>query len=118
MTLSYFAAPGIAGPGYGILTDKKIREIENIVCKLNGEDPKNVKKRSRTRNRVLSRQMIFLLLRKHTDLTLLQMGNLYGLEDHSTVTHGIGALNDLMYTDPKVKKQVEYIDKIITEAAK
>lgn len=115
ISISYFSAPGVTGPGYGISTDKKIREIEKLVCDLNGEDPKHIKKRSRTRNRVLARQMIFYLLRRHTSLTLLQMGNLYGLQDHSTVTHGIGALNDLMYTDPLVKKQVDSIDKAVTE---
>lgn len=113
--LNYFAAPGTTGPGFGIFTDRKIRQIEDLVCQFTGETPKTIHLRSRNRNRVLSRQMMFCFLRVYTKLTLVEIGHYYGLQDHSTVVHGCQALKDLMYTQPDIKKQVDYIDNILKE---
>lgn len=112
---SYYAAPGISGPGFGMITDRKILRIEELVCDTTGETPKSIKKRSRTRNRVLSRQMMFYFLRRYTNLMLVEMGQLYGLQDHSTVVRATAALKNLMFSDPAIKNQVEWIDNILKE---
>lgn len=115
MTISYFAAPGTRGEGFGIFTDKKIMQIEELVCQATGETPKTVKSRSRARNKVLSRQMIFYFLKKYTKLTLMEIGHMYGLQDHSTVLYGMATLKNLMFSEPHLKTQVDYIDNILKE---
>ena len=112
--VSYFIAPGINGPGFGYLTDRKIREIEFLVCEANGETPERIKQRSRTRGRVLSRHMIFYFLRQHTTLTCAQIGHLYGIMDHSTVLHGIRTLEGLIFSEPHIKKQMQLIGNKLT----
>ena len=98
---------------HGIFTQKKIDKIESVVCEYNGETPERIKEKCRLRSIVLSRHIIFFLLRKHTLLTLNEIAHYYGLKDHSTVIHGIKALEDRMFSEPFLKKQVSQMSLLV-----
>lgn len=104
----------IEQPQFGIFTRKKIEQIERVVCEYMGETPDRIKERCRLRSRVISRHIIFYLLRQHTKLTLTQIANYYGLDNHSTAIKGITALHRRMYLTPEFKKQVDQISLIVT----
>lgn len=89
-----------------MITPDKIIEI---VCDHFKLAVKEVQSRSRVREFVYARNIIFYLLRKHTKMSLKSSGELFG-RDHTTVIHGIETLNNLMYTDTDVRSEVELIE--------
>ena len=61
--------------------------------------------RKRTRALTYARQVAMYLLREHTHLTLLQIGDLFH-RDHTSVMHAIQKIKDLIFSDPKVKSDI------------
>jgi len=54
------------------------------------------------------------MLRMHTRLTQKQIGELFDM-DHSTVIHGVRAINRLLRVDPVVKNDIAVINKAIQQ---
>lgn len=108
--MNYMCVPGIKEQYRSInapmITPDKIIEI---VCDHFKLAVKEVQSRSRVREFVYARNIIFYLLRKHTKMSLKSSGELFG-RDHTTVIHGIETLNNLMYTDTDVRSEVELIE--------
>jgi chromosomal replication initiation ATPase DnaA len=53
-------------------------------------------KNSRQRHIVDARHIVYYMLKKYTGLTLLQIGQLIGSKDHTTVIHGIEKVRNLL----------------------
>lgn len=73
---------------------------------------KDLESRSRVRELVFARHIIFYLIRKHTKMSLKSAGELFD-RDHTTVIHSVDTLNNLMYTEPDVRAEVELIEESI-----
>ncbi|MCR4665711.1 MAG: ATP-binding protein [Desulfovibrio sp.] len=71
---------GIEGPD--------LANLSRIVCEYLGVDPASLQTRSRCQTYVFGRNTIFYLARKHTDLTLQEIGTHFNRR-HSTVLQGI-----------------------------
>jgi chromosomal replication initiator protein len=67
---------------------------------------------SRKRTLVLPRQIIMYFLTEYTDLTYLEIGNIFK-KDHTTVIYSKDTVKDLISTDDSVKEKVEELKKKI-----
>jgi chromosomal replication initiator protein len=57
----------------------------------------------RKREVVLARQMAMVMLRNFTDLSLKNIGIIFGGRDHTTVIHAVHTIQDLCDTDEKIR---------------
>lgn len=63
---------------------------------------------------VLPRQIAMYLIRKHTTLSLSDIGIKFGNKDHATVLHGVKKVKDYIQVDKVLRRKVNDIDKMIT----
>lgn len=112
-SMNYICVPGIKEEYRSIsapvITPEKIIEI---VCGHFGLTVKNVQSRSRVKEFVYARHIIFYLIRKNTKMKLKSAGELLH-RDHTTVIHSVETLKDLMYTEPDVRAEVDQIEEIL-----
>lgn len=89
-------------------TQETVMDLESIIrCVCNGFDlsPTQLNSRSRRRELVVARNTVFYLARKHTDLSLKDIGNHFN-RTHSTVLKGITNLEREMSKETPVGRQV------------
>ena len=67
--------------------------------------------RSRTRSVVVPRQICMFLARKHTPLSLGEIGIHFGGRDHSTVLHAIEKVKSLIDKDPRIRGKLQSIER-------
>ena len=68
-------------------------------------------KKNRKPYMVLVRQMYHYLIKRHTSLSLKEIGDLTGGHDHTTVMYSITTIQDLLYTkDPETMKLYNYLN--------
>ena len=63
--------------------------------------------KSRRRDLVVFRQIIYYFARKHTTLSLKEIGKTTFNQDHATVIHGVKMINDLISVDKEYAKIVD-----------
>lgn len=68
-----------------------------------------LKAQTRKRDIVIARQVAIYFLREKTNLSLKQIGLLFGGRDHTTAIHSIKTVNDLLATDQLMRDDVDYI---------
>lgn len=66
--------------------------------------------KSRERELVYARQLCFYFLRQKTTLSLKTIGAMFGGRDHTTVIHGNETIMDLLFSDSRVKEDVNRIN--------
>ncbi len=89
-------------------TQETVMDMDSIIrCVCNGFDlaPSQLNSRSRRRELVIARNTVFYLARKHTDLSLQDIGNHFNRK-HSTVLKGITNLEREMSRETPVGRQV------------
>jgi chromosomal replication initiator protein len=96
-----------------VITPEKIIET---VCEHFKLTFKDLQSRSRVREFVYARHIIFYLIRKHTKMSLKSSGEMFG-RDHTTVIHSVETLNNLMYTEYDVRSEVERLEEIVKTKA-
>lgn len=69
--------------------------IIRTVCMFFNIDPKDVVKKHRYRQLVLARNFCSYFLRQKTNLTLLDVGEMLGGRDHTTIIHGLQSIEEL-----------------------
>lgn len=86
--------------------------IVDMVCKGFGVTRQQLESNSRCQNYVLARNLAFYLLRKHTDMTLEEIGHGFNRR-HSTVIKGISSLEEEVSKESPVGRQLnDLIEKI------
>jgi chromosomal replication initiator protein len=81
--------------------------IINVVLKHFGFwNIKQLTSKSRKTEVVYARQVCYYLLRKKTKLSVVAIGRMFGDRDHTTIVHAIGALQNLMDTEPAIRNEV------------
>lgn len=108
--LSYMCVPGIKTEYRNecapVITADK---IITVVCEHLKLTVEQIRGKSRSKEFVYARHLIFYFLRKHTTLTLKSAGELFN-RDHTTVIHALENLQDIMDTEPPVKDEVELLE--------
>ena len=64
---------------------------------------------------VRPRHMCMYLLKQETRLTYIEIGNLLGGRDHTTVMHGVDKVRLLLETQERVREEIEYLKKKLSE---
>ena len=88
--------------------------IIDEVCKYLGMPYCDVRQNKRNRDLTEARMYIYHFGRKHTDLSLMNIGERF-TKDHATVMHGIRVLDDLKDQQP-FKKNIAFLDHYICRA--
>ena len=69
--------------------------------------------KNRSRDISYPRQICMYLCKELTDLSTTEIGEKIGGRDHSTVIHGCAKIEELINTDPTVKKMIDILIKKI-----
>ncbi|MEM9416801.1 MAG: chromosomal replication initiator protein DnaA [Bacteroidota bacterium] len=67
----------------------------------------SLKSKSRKRELVTARQVAMYFIKKYTSHSLKSIGQYFGGRDHSTVSHALQAIDDLLDTEPHFKRSFE-----------
>tara|TARA_Y100001937_G_scaffold23697_2_gene33785 strand:+ start:521 stop:868 length:348 start_codon:yes stop_codon:yes gene_type:complete len=102
----------------GLADRPQIRRISSCtvdnMCELiadyTGINKELIRHKTRKREFVLARQIIYAILRKHYNLSLNQIGGLFS-KDHSTIIHSLEVHECDYETDRLYKKTFDYVEK-------
>ena len=97
--------PSRAGPD-GPVTPERIREATAAHFQTGVE---TLESRRRDANTIRARHVAIFLTREMSDLSLPQIGALYGDRDHTTVLNSIRRIDQQLLADPEVTRAVESI---------
>jgi chromosomal replication initiator protein len=84
-------------------------DIQKMVCKEFNVKVSDLKNRKKNNAIVLPRQISMYTIRKLTNLSYPEIGQLFGGKDHSTVIHSIKKIELLIQKDKKIKGIIESI---------
>jgi len=83
-----------------------VEEIQQRVASSFGISPAELVGSSRAATPLRARQVAILLTREATDLSLPQIGRLYGGRDHSTVLNSLRRVEASLSTDPDLSRRI------------
>jgi chromosomal replication initiator protein len=67
---------------------------------------------------VFPRQVLMYLLKRHTEMSLQEIGSFLGGRDHSTALHSINKIENLVIEDVKTQQQIEALRRRIEKETK
>lgn len=88
-------------------------ELIKNICTFYNIKPTQIKNQKRTASLVRARQVAMYLLKKELGLTYVEIGNLLGGRDHTTVMHGVEKIENL-FQNPNVPQDILGITKKIS----
>lgn len=94
-----------------------VDRIADIILDKYGTHP-FVETNYRGRNHVTARQILMIMLRRHTGKSLQKIGNIIGAKDHTTVLHGIKTIKNLCETNREFREVFTEIDKEVSRIAR
>lgn len=83
--------------------------IIDAVCSFFDIKPTQLRGERRDSFLVRPRHICMYLLKEQARLPLVEIGNLLGGRDHTTVMHGLEKIGSLLLTDVRVKEEVEFL---------
>jgi len=92
------------------LSPERIREA---VAREWGVDPRGLVSKRRTKDLTVPRQVAMYLIRDLLDLSLVEVGNVFGGRDHSTVIHSIRKVEETLDVDPSMRSAVERVRAVL-----
>ena len=87
-----------------------IQQILDAVIKYYNLKLSDLQSKKRNQSIAFPRQICMFLARKHTRYSLEEIGGYFGGRDHTTVLHGVRAIDRAMKVDRDVHQQVTQID--------
>ena len=114
MDVAIKAVSSIKG-GKHIATQLSEQKIVNIVAEYYNITPSQVTGKERTGQIVLARHIAMYLIRKHLDVPLKKIGDLFGGKDHTTVMSAITKVDKELKTDEQLKAAINELEKKIKE---
>lgn len=106
------AFPGLVETGKNLLRVDVRDRILSVIHDEYGFDLSGLIQQNRSKSRVKARKMAFYLLRRHTKMSLAEIGNLFQ-RDHSTVLHSIDRLMSEIAITPLLRREIVKIEAII-----
>lgn len=91
-----------------------IREITDLVCKEFGVERGKIIGAIRTHNLTLPRLIIYYLARHCSYKSTTEIGRALGRRDHSTITHGINRISELILKDDALYRRVNDLRRRLT----
>jgi chromosomal replication initiator protein len=92
------------GPGGTRLTPDRVRRR---VAEEWGVTVDLLQSKKRTKNFTVPRQVAMYLIKEMFDLSLVEIGKLFGGRDHSTVIHSIAKVEDDLRADPAFRERID-----------
>ncbi len=89
--------------------------IQRCVAEEFGVSLQELKTKKRNKQVVLPRQIAMYLSRELTDLSLPEVGELFGGKDHTTVLHSCKKIKDDINNNPILKERVEKVIQVIKQ---
>jgi chromosomal replication initiator protein len=81
-----------------------VQEVQSLVAKHFGLQPKDLCGRRRTNNVAFPRQLAMYLCRTYLDVPLAEIGRTFGGRDHTTVLYACAKVDALLTEDPSIKR--------------
>lgn len=69
--------------------------------------------KKRSRSIVVPRQICMFLARRHTNMSLGEIGDFFGGRDHSTVIHGVAKIEKSLASDARIQTAIETIERTL-----
>ena len=91
------------------------QKIINIVADYYNLTPSMLTSKTRTGQIALARHIAMYLIRKHLDVPLKKIGDVFGGKDHTTVMSGIEKVEKGLKTDQQLKKAIEELEQRINK---
>jgi len=100
---------------FGKIEKKKIdaEEIKNVVSSYFSISVEDIEGGKRSQDYTIPRQIAMYLIRELTNLSLPQIGNLFGGRDHTTVLYSIDKIKRELKKDENLKAAVEEIRRML-----
>jgi chromosomal replication initiator protein len=89
-------------------------DIIRVVCEVMEISPELISLKTRKREIVVCRQMVYHVLSMYFDYSLAFIGRLFK-QDHATVIHAKKTIRNLLFSDREILKRYETIKKMIYE---
>ncbi|MCK9430747.1 MAG: chromosomal replication initiator protein DnaA [Candidatus Omnitrophica bacterium] len=89
--------------------------IQRCVAEEFGVSLQELKTKRRNKQVVFPRQIAMYLSRELTDLSLPEVGELFGGKDHTTVLHSYKKIKEDIYNKPELKERVEKVIQVIKQ---
>lgn len=103
----------------GVIEEKGVRlhsdDVINAVCEFYAVKPTQLKGPKRDASLVRARQVAMYVLKTELSLTLVEIGNLLGGRDHTTVMHGVEKIETLVENKAGLEADIKGITKTLRE---
>jgi len=91
--------------------------VKTMVCSFYQIDTKVLNSNNRKREVVKCRQTVMYILKKNSGMSLSTIGRLFN-KNHATVLHAIRAINDEMFWNKELCKELEELEQIVVYKSK
>jgi len=88
--------------------------IVKFVSKELNVKPSEIRSKSRSKNIVYARRVSIFLARSLTQNTMPQLAQYFGMKDHTTISHTMKKINELLKTDENFKVKIDELNNKIT----
>jgi len=99
------ARPG--GAGFAMDAGATPDRVRQAVARAFNTTPEALQSKKRTKDLTVPRQVAMFLIKDLFDVSLVEIGRMFGGRDHSTVIHSIAKVEEEMATDPAFRQRVE-----------
>ena len=108
MEINYFVCPGLEETHRTML-----RCIETLVYVALGISELQVRAKTRKREAVEARQLVYYMVWKQLNMTLEKIGAIYN-QNHATVSHAVKTISNLLETNKEFQQKVKGIIELKT----
>ncbi|HEX8209858.1 MAG TPA: chromosomal replication initiator protein DnaA [Longimicrobium sp.] len=95
------------GAGFAMDAGATPDRVRQAVARAFNTSPEALQSKKRTKDLTVPRQVAMFLIKDLFDISLVEIGRMFGGRDHSTVIHSIAKVEEEMTTDPAFRQRVE-----------
>ena len=114
MDVAIKAVSSIIG-GKDVANQLSEQKIINVVADYYNLTPSQITGKVRTGQISLARHVSMYLIRKHLDIPLKRIGDMFGGKDHTTVMSGISKVDKELKTNKQLQDAIAELEKRLSE---
>jgi chromosomal replication initiator protein len=95
------------GAGFAMDAGATPDRVRQAVARAFNTTPEALQSKKRTKDLTVPRQVAMFLIKDLFDVSLVEIGRMFGGRDHSTVIHSIAKVEEEMTADPAFRQRVE-----------
>lgn len=88
-------------------------DVLRVVCDMYSIKPTQLKGTRRDASLVKARHLCMYILKEDLKATLVDIGNLLGGRDHTTIMHGVSKIRTLIEEDPLLRDELKQIKDVL-----